>query len=620
MLYVADAELTGVDPELARRFLEGAEGVLHYAGFALIKVPAALSGLTPAASDGVAFFNPTKGEWASPELESFVGRSLAAGAVLLPIALDEVSRIPPAPASVVQSFDAVDHLRRRELHTGDIEIAGQAFGREAIARLQPTCSQGRLRVFICHRRSDGEQLASWVDGQLAVRHEGVFRDLVDIQVGEVAQDVIEEALDTADAVLFLDTPAAGESVWIQHELSAALRRRIPVVWLRVGNEEGRVPLVCRPADEPHLSIPNLGAETASDVVDQVLHAAFVMSREVVSRSLEAFRSVQVAAAQHDVLLNVLDQRRLIFEARHPPGNARYPKRSRTDILQVFGRKPTQADRDDLLTWLNAEGWGVHERECRPFDAVVQLVPRPIRHTQLVDTLVEDTADGYLREFAPASPDETRSHRPVLAILGAFSDSVDAQFELLEAVAEVTRAWVQAGGSVVMGGHPSFTPVVIGAAADARGDRPTLEVLHIYQSAFFVSPESLAWLEGRATLTLVPAVDGDRDASLSMMRSAMLQEQPPAAAVALGGRMSEGGSHAPGVAEEVELLAEVGVPVVLGRRFGGFAAELARRADTEDGWVRLAGRLDAVQISQISNIHSASDLAVRLWESLDLNEG
>jgi hypothetical protein len=125
----------------------------------------------------------------------------------------------------------------------------------------------------------------------------------------------------------------------------------------------------------------------------------------------------------------------------------------------------------------------------------------------------------------------------------------------------------------MGGRPSFTPVVIGAVADTRGGRLTIEVLHIYQSDFFATPESLAWLGGRARLTLVPAVDGCRDAFLSVMRSAMLQDPPPAAAVTLGGRTSAGGCHSPGVAEEVELLVELGVPIVLLVVAGSGASQL-----------------------------------------------
>ena len=64
-------------------------------------------------------------------------------------------------------------------------------------------------------------LVAEVDKALSARHTGrVFRDLVEIQVGEPAQEKIDEELARADVLVFFDTPKAGESTWVAHELAA----------------------------------------------------------------------------------------------------------------------------------------------------------------------------------------------------------------------------------------------------------------------------------------------------------------------------------------------------------------------------------------------------------------
>jgi hypothetical protein len=120
--------------------------------------------------------------------------------------------------------------------------------------MTPTFVRSRVRIFLCHRRGDGEELTAALDAALSIRHEHVFRDLVEAQLGQEAQRRIEDALKGADVLAFLDTPMAGESWWVQHELATALARSIPVVWVRLGEEDGRAALGVKPRDEPHMGV------------------------------------------------------------------------------------------------------------------------------------------------------------------------------------------------------------------------------------------------------------------------------------------------------------------------------------------------------------------------------
>jgi hypothetical protein len=67
----------------------------------------------------------------------------------------------------------------------------------------------------------------------------------------------------SDAVVFLDTPRSGESPWIAKELQSALALQTPIVWVRIGPEEGRLPLLVRPSEVPHFKFPELDAANGS---------------------------------------------------------------------------------------------------------------------------------------------------------------------------------------------------------------------------------------------------------------------------------------------------------------------------------------------------------------------
>lgn len=612
MLFVLCGELTGVDPTVSAEFLYGAEEALAYAGTSVAKLEDHLAAWNPGPSDGVIFFNPSELESVPNATSAFLERAATAGAVLLPIALDEGSRQPPSPATEQQSFDVVDHLRRRSLPTSFIHPAAEAFAREAISRVQPTCSRDRLRLFICHRRQDGEGLAAWLDRALSVRHEHVFRDLIEIQTGDVAEDRIDEALETADAIIFLDTPLAGESDWVRHELVSALARRIPTVWIRVGDEDGRTPLRTKPTGEPHLRVEQVDdSDQGARLADAAVACAFRLSRSQVARALDTFHDFRSWAVSNDVTINALDQRRMIFEARFPQPENRYARRPRVDLLQVFGRQPTDEDARDLTEWLDVEGWSPHERECRPFDAMVMLTPGPSLFASLSDWMSRDSSEAYLTAIGARLLSESEPR--ALAILGAFPSDVENHQDIISAVGDVAAEWLSLGGTVVMGGHPTFTPIILGAAQQTRpNDGPDATV--VYQSRFFANEESAAWLAGRAQVVLTEST-GARDSSLTLMRREMLGRVDLVAAVCVGGRTDEGGSHHPGVDEEIALAVDRGVPVILVATPGGRAAELAIRTENDNTWPRYAGSIDGVLVRQLSLSAPYREVARRLWSAL-----
>lgn len=110
----------------------------------------------------------------------------------------------------------------------------------------------------------------------------------------------------------------------------------------------------------------------------------------------------------------------------------------------------------------------------------------------------------------------------------FFDTADvlAIREAIKALVEV----VLPIGRITCGGHPAITPLMALFSREANLDRNRVA---IYQSEFFkgrLPPELAEFVD----VHMVPAVDNNREASLTAMRRAMIESQSFNAAVIIGG--------------------------------------------------------------------------------------
>jgi hypothetical protein len=594
VLYLIDPSFSDVPPAEAEAFLGAAVPALGSVPLSSLTSLEQILVTDPGAADGVVFFNPLS-QAAEVELEALLDLGAKAGAVLLPIALREEWRRPPGAAGEFQSFDLVEQRRVRGLGPEQVETLASAFARQALSRLQPTYSRSRLRLFLCHRRADGEGLVAALGALLERLHEGlVFRDLIEVQAGEPAQELIEEALEGADVLVFFDTPKAHESWWVAHEVSQALGRNIPIVWVQIGGEEGRGPLPFQPAGGPHIEVATTDLDGAelSWLADLIREKAFELSREQVRVSIAALRALQQWAADNDASLETLDARRLIYELRREADPRGYPLRPAIDIVQMFAHHPTEEDHGRLEAFLAETGMGPHERECRSFDAALMLDPTATGVREVGEWSVVEHPGRFLQMLSASTSVGESEASPTLLLLGAFpAQEVSAQ-EVMQATHALATTWLRLGGSIVFGGHPTFTPLLIEAG---RLIVPGEERWRItaFQSRWFASPAALEELE--ALITVVPtAVAADRDASLTVMRTAMCGVRADAV-VAIGGRTEEGGTHTPGIDQEIDLARAASSPVFLLGGPGGRAAELAAVARREEEpWGRLGNPLTSEQ--------------------------
>jgi SLOG cluster3 family/TIR domain len=591
VLYVLDPKHSAVPHEEAQRFLAAAYETLETVELTALGTLESVIASEPTAADGVVFFNPLTPE-AKDDVEEFLGRASEAGAVVFPIALSAEWRRPPGAVGEAQSFDLVDQLRLRELDQEQLETVAAAFARQVLGQIQPTYSRSRLRLFLCHRREDGEDLVAAIGARLDRLHTGrVFRDLVEVQTGERAQERIEEALEGADVLIFLDTPEAYGSWWIAHEISQALGRNIPIVWIRIGGEDGRGPLPFKPAAEPHIRVEEteLGPSDLQALADRILEVAFELSRAQVRTSAKALAALRRWADENNAQFERLDARRMIYELRRASGRRGYPVRAEVDIVQMFAHRPDDEDRERLERFLSEKGMGPHERECRSFDAALMLDPTATGTREVGEWSVIEHPSRFLATLPVAGTDpEVRT----MLLLGAFPSESLSRQEVTQAVHAAATTWLRLGGAIVFGGHPTFTPLVIEAARFVVPGKERGRVT-VYQSRWFASPDALGELED--VVDVVPTEAGaDRDSSLTIMRTAMCGVAADAA-VAIGGRTEEGGAHRPGVDEELALARAAGSSAFLLGGAGGRSAELAAAARREsEPWESLANPLSPEQ--------------------------
>lgn len=577
----------------------------------------AVAAINPLVEDALVFFNCEDACYNGGFLE-LLEQARNVGTDLYPIALVSNARRPPDVLPKGQSFDVVEELRHRRLTADQVETVATALARTIVCNLQPTLTKDRLNLFISYRRFDGEELAAVLCAQLRVRAENVFRDLIDIRVGKDAQEVIEERLRSSDTVIFLDTPKAGESEWIATELTSALALDLPIVWVRLGSEEFRTPLKVVPGSQPHFTLSETDPREASigpRLIDELIDTAFAIGRRSAQAILEDIGRVKRIARDHNLLLQEIDHKALIYKLEIPRRGGRYRQRPLTHVLQFFGRWPSTEDVKALAVRAASS-----TREVYPlvYDAVVLLAPIPPQpcvpdrgDVEFVDSSKEYVS-SLLGAVAPPRDRTSRSRRGLI-ISGSFPDcEPQYQQQLTDALHAFVHAVLTRGGIVIFGGHPTFQHLVLDLAKRRRPS-DSRQAIHLYLSRYFVTDSVIQEAQENATVYPIDSVGNKRAASLTAMRTAMIADSEAQGVVIIGGKTRAAGRQ-PGVDEEIALARTAGLPVFLVGSAGGRAAEVASVLSVQ-GWNDALNGLPPVDNEQLLRSLDYHDLAMKVLDEV-----
>ncbi|MGN7470681.1 TIR domain-containing protein [Brevibacillus sp. SAFN-007a] len=502
---------------------------------------------------------------------------------VVPIAIGKESRNPQGIFSDVQSFDVIDELRRRGLGPDYLPTVAVALARTIVSRQQPTIYKDKMKFFISHRRSDGEKISAKFCDDLRLMGEKSFRDLFDVQVGENAQEIIESELIQCDAVIFLDTPQTGQSSYIKKELELALSHNVPIIWVKVGGDNGRIPLGIEPHSEPHFSFPEINEDNPDFhplVLEEIVNKTFEISREAASKVYDQIQRIKDLES-YGVNVQELDRRNLVYRMSiKRTGMIKYTQKPIMHIVQMFGRTPKQEDITSIGAKINQLSY-VHP-EWGPFhDTTLLLTPRSVPKSNTIsEAFVMESSDDYVAEIERLSiahlPKSLEKKKIVLS--GAFPDS-DVQFhqKLTDAVYVFTHEILRRRGNLVFGAHPTFQHLIFGKARELVGEESNKYVT-MYISEYFLAGYSLTDI-GKLCTIIPTKVEENLEKSLTELRIQMIANNDVSALIVLGGK-EKGNGQKPGIDEEIEIAIANGIPVYIIGSVGGRSAQLASKIFNE----------------------------------------
>lgn len=560
----------------------------------------------PDGGDVVVFFNRIDESYEVPVIH-FVEKAIRANASILPVAATREERHPPAIVQDRQSFDVVEHLRQRGLDASQSATIATVFARQVLSILKPTLVGEPMHFFLSHRRFDGEEVSATFHRTLLATPQRTFRDLFDVRVGEDAQEAIEARLRESDAVIFLDTPKAGASSWIAKELQMALSLQVPIVWVRIGHEDGRAPLTISPCSKPHFVYPNLNPatdEVTGAEVEEIVHKAFdIHHRDYVDRLLDELETLKDLAHKQKVELNIVNPRQMIFSLKLPRESDRYRQRPLTHLLQLFGRTPTRQDLSSFSASAKEVGYESHPKHGAHYDSAILLAAIPSRASASLDDsgVHTDSIGDYVAEIQ-RKVTSSKATTKRLVISGAFADcEPEFQQNMTNAVHAVTESSLRSGIRISFGAHPTFQFMIFDLAKRLR-PQDYLSAVRMYVSRYFVTQPAIEEISKNVEVIPTDIIEESRIASLTAMRRAMLNDPEAGALVVIGGKTARGG-HLPGVDEEIQLAREAGLRVYLFGSVGGRSSEISAR-------MTMAERVAINGLSQASNNELANSLDYR----------
>jgi hypothetical protein len=584
-VHLISPELTLRTSPVAATFFQAIHATLQeFISVSVLHNVTQLLATEPDAGDAVVIFNREDADYLG-RVTQFLQRSARVGAKVLPVAVSVGARHPPAAAGVAQSFDLPEQLRQRALNWSQVETIAKVFARQLLSILKPTLVTEPMHLFLSHRRLDGEDLTAAFTRLRTTSTNAAFRDLFDVRMGEDAQDVIDARLSESDAVIFLDTPRTGESPWIAKELRGALQFGLPIIWVKVGPDEGRAPLEVKPAEKPHFTFTDMDPFTQEipiESVEEIVHeAARIHHRDYVDRLFSEFLRLRDIANEHGIELTQIDPQRMLYCLTLQRPQARYKQRPLTHLLQLFGRTPTKQDIGEFANCAEAGGYKAHPKHGNHYDSAILLAavpPRPM--AAFYDAGVHtDSISDYVAEIervtSPQAPNRKR-----IVISGAFPDcEPEFQQNLTAAIHAIAETALRSGIGLSFGAHPTFQFMIFDLAKRLRpGD--FRQALRMYVSKFFVTDAAVAEFQNSAEVFATDAVGGNRAQSLSVMRRAMLSDPQAGALVVIGGKTSRGG-HIPGIDEEIAIAREMKVPIFILGSVGGRSSEIIRDMTPED---------------------------------------
>ena len=498
-------------------------------------------------------------------MQELLKKAIEENAQIWPVAIDKTARTPTGIISAKQSYDVWEQLRCRDLDEQYIGIVAKIFARKIIARVFPTCYCEESEIFLSHRRIDGEEITAKIYDKMLIQAKELtpFRDVVNVKVGDAAQEVIDERMENSDAFIFLHTARSGESEWILKELRFALLKQIPVLWVQIDNADVNI-LKVKPSDQPHLKYTTedfFDEEKLTKIVDIMLQKAFEL---IMDRSNQILGYVELLENMFGDRLEIIDREKMIYHISMERKGYHYPQRNIEQYYQMFGRTPTMTDAQKLNVELN----GIIA------DSIAILTNRVVSQSIRNNVVFDGIQDFYYHWNQYIAETRKGIKAMEIVISGAFPDS-DEIFKqsLTDALILFAKATISNGYELTFGAHPTFQELFYEVAKETSPQNYK-EKVNMYISEWFLSNDPERETEYMEKFNLFKVDKKENlNQSLREMRKRMIQRKEVKALVCLGGKV-KGNKKEEGIREEIELAQKMNIPVFIVGSVGGCSSEVA----------------------------------------------
>lgn len=504
----------------------------------------------------------------------FLEEALIKKSKIFPVAFDKENRIPLSIISNKQSFDVYDQLRRRNLSNSYIEVTAKVFARKIISECMPTICNDNINIFLSHRRMDGEEITASICDILKViaPEKEYFRDIVNVNIGENAQEVIDTALAYSDVLVFFHTTESATSKWVLKEILYALINNIPILWIKIGNPDiGN--LKYQPSEKPNLEYSEedfSNRDKLNEIADQILDKSYEL---LLDRSNDVYDEVGCITDLLDDKLESINDTEMIYTLSLPRKGYNYPQRAIKQLVQFFGRMPKQSDADKLKTLYSSS----------KFDSAVMLSKRINTRTEFDNILSDDFDDFYYTYFKYLKGNSADLPYDIV-ISGAFPDGDEIfkqnlTYSLICFVKEILKE----GFNLCFGAHPTFQELIFDTAKNVTKNH--IDKVKIYVSNYFVPHDNVLAFKNRCSPVEIDKVENNRILSLTELRKKLIYRDSVKALICLGGKIKENKSEE-GIREEIDIAKSKGIPVFLIGSVGGCSSIIAEDYAENDNWNEL----------------------------------
>ena len=522
--------------------------------------------------DILIFFNSDCNEYSQLVLR-FINKCNQAKCDIWPIAMKKENRKPPEIVSDKQSFDIPSLTENRSPLKDNLSAVAQILSRKVIARMLSPYYRDEVQYFISHRRADGEHIAARISDKLIELNRGhkVYRDVVNVSVGEDAQKDIDENLAQSDVLIFIQTPEAGTSSYIEKELIYAIINDIPVLWIQIDDAPyNKLPIA--PGKCPLLSYhsADFDKENIQDIIDEIENNCFkliMFSSNQICTYLDYMRNLR-----DDGLIEMIPDQRSHFSysIRYNTFSAdKYVDSKQYHYIRCFGRNPNDIDVTQLAEYVKRNN--VMEDNKHVF-----LISRhgKMEKRKVSETVINcDNYEEYINNLQRNCGRNFKKRFKKIIISGSFPDHDEIyNASLMEAMVVYCREIIKRGYTLVFGAHPTFQKLIFEAAAIFSPDVCYSVEMHMDKA--YLSEYDVNELNNKCTLILSNGLEEMRNKMISLNNAELL--------ICLGGKIKADKSLQ-GVDIEINLAKEKGIPIALVGSVGGRSGEYAREVEKNNIW-------------------------------------